>query len=309
MSNLDDFFKKRDKKKKTTKSKFPTLDTDEFVKKLEATSIVSSAIDGEEQDIEVNNENLTNQPAPNDHLDEDWKPFDSDENKDYTGLRINIQNWKVEDQDAINEGAIYDNEKKTNCPWGAPTSQTKKDDDNQDNENEKETEIKPEIENNNNSNNKNETPEPSQIKSTPSEPTSKTETTTSSTGAYVPPALRRQQNESSNTTEIKQQTTDSSSKYVPPYLRNKTSNDTSSAIPTTSVNYRRPNKSQPNLNDTSEFPSLDAGVEPASNDKLTNGTNETKFEMPKKSGKIEQKSSKNMIDLENKFTALSSANN
>ena len=26
-------------------------------------------------------------------VDEEWKPFDSDENKDYTGLRININNW------------------------------------------------------------------------------------------------------------------------------------------------------------------------------------------------------------------------
>ena len=36
MASLDDFFKKRDKKKKTTKSK---LDIDEFAKKLEATTI------------------------------------------------------------------------------------------------------------------------------------------------------------------------------------------------------------------------------------------------------------------------------
>ena len=35
MASLDDFFKKRDKKKKTTKSK---LDIDEFAKKLEATT-------------------------------------------------------------------------------------------------------------------------------------------------------------------------------------------------------------------------------------------------------------------------------
>ena len=39
-------------------------------------------------------------------------------------------------------------------------------------------------------------------------------------------------------------------------MRNKTTTD--SAIPTTSVNYRRPNKSQPNIMDTMEFPTLDS---------------------------------------------------
>jgi hypothetical protein len=137
MSNLDDFFKKRDKKKKTTtKSKFPTLDTDEFAKKLEATSIVNAGdLDDQDQYAEGSNTLATDRDlatnsssnvtaggnAAGDHLDEDWKPFDSDENKDYTGLRINIQNWKSEDQDGLNDGYLDENEKKTNCPWGAPS--------------------------------------------------------------------------------------------------------------------------------------------------------------------------------------------
>ena len=108
MASLDDFFKKRDKKKKTTKSK---LDIDEFAKKLEATS-------GGDLEEAENTENV-NEPAAvssssfvaasgsvvastagantvnggGEHVDEEWKPFDSDENKDYSGLRININNW------------------------------------------------------------------------------------------------------------------------------------------------------------------------------------------------------------------------
>ena len=85
MSNLDDFFKKRDKKKKTTKSKFLTLDTDELAKNLEATAIKGG---DEETDLQDNNNNLTNNNlVVNDNLDEEWKPYE-DENKDLTGLKI-----------------------------------------------------------------------------------------------------------------------------------------------------------------------------------------------------------------------------
>jgi hypothetical protein len=121
MASLDDFFKKRDKKKKTTKSK---LDIDEFAKKLEATTITSGDADdgGDVQDLGGSSENaaVANSSAGfasasvvagsvgivnssvvtnggggggGEQVDEEWKPFDSDENKDYTGLRININNW------------------------------------------------------------------------------------------------------------------------------------------------------------------------------------------------------------------------
>lgn len=335
MSNLDDFFKKRDKKKKiTTKSKFPTLDTDEFAKKLEATSIVSSGgLEGEETELyqdgglDVAAPNHPNLPSSNDHLDEDWKPFDSDENKDYTGLRINIQNWKIEDQDAGNDGAIDDNEKKTNCPWAAPSSQHRRDEDN-------ETETnKPDMEKSTSQPQKLDELDPSSssgakdqsaskadqqsASATASTTTTQSNTTTAASsagGAYVPPALRRQQNpnepSSSHSDNKAQASSESSGKYIPPSMRNRQSNDTSSAIPPTSVNYRRPNKSQPNINDTMEFPTLDSNsTETSTGDKLTNGNSTDKFEMPKKSGKIEQKSGNSMIDLENKFTALSSTNN
>jgi len=124
MTSLDDFFKKRDKKKKTTKSK---LDIDEFAKKLEATTITSGDADdgGDAQDLGGSGENaaVANSSAGfasasvvagsvgivnsgvvangggggggGEQVDEEWKPFDSDENKDYTGLRININNWYV----------------------------------------------------------------------------------------------------------------------------------------------------------------------------------------------------------------------
>jgi hypothetical protein len=88
MADLDDLFKKRDKKKKQTKSKFSTLDTDEFAKHLEASTVKAD----EENEDQENAEKQVN-VATNEQLDEEWKPFDSDENKDYTGLRINIQNW------------------------------------------------------------------------------------------------------------------------------------------------------------------------------------------------------------------------
>ncbi len=102
MSNLDDFFKKRDKKKKATtssKSKFSTLDTEKLAKNLEAIAVsapIDSAIDGAD---EFQNEVEQTAPAARtqtgDNLDEEWKPFDSEENKDYTGLRINTNTWCV----------------------------------------------------------------------------------------------------------------------------------------------------------------------------------------------------------------------
>jgi hypothetical protein len=111
MADLDDFFKKRDKKKKpAAKSKFSVLDTEEFAKQLEATTI-RGEVDGEFEGTEnvvngnaVVNEEPTERRDPlasrdtnarDEVQDEEWKPFDSDENKDYSGLRINIQNWFV----------------------------------------------------------------------------------------------------------------------------------------------------------------------------------------------------------------------
>jgi hypothetical protein len=88
MSNLDDFFKKRDKKKKTvTKSKFSALDTEQLAKNLEAVTIIQTdETDPDFQEVEKRAPTSENQ-------DEEWKPFDSEDNRDYTGLRINTQTW------------------------------------------------------------------------------------------------------------------------------------------------------------------------------------------------------------------------
>ena len=103
MADLDDFFKKRDKKKKpaATKSKFSVLDTEEFAKQLETITIKSAGeLNGDEAETAcVGGEEAPPKELPsfgvnaNENQDEEWKPFDSDENKDYSGLRINIQNW------------------------------------------------------------------------------------------------------------------------------------------------------------------------------------------------------------------------
>lgn len=67
MANLDDLFSKRDKKKKTTtKSKFSTLDANEFAKQLE---VASSRVD---DDLDYAQDGSAN-PNSNDNLDEEWK--------------------------------------------------------------------------------------------------------------------------------------------------------------------------------------------------------------------------------------------
>jgi hypothetical protein len=254
MSNLDDFFKKRDKKKKTSnKSKFSTLDTDEFAKQLEATSIRN--VDFEEGE---NAENTDTMPSlaglasggPSENLDEaEWKPFDSDENKDYSGLRINIQNFKVDDEDIGYQGQYDESEKKTNCPWamqssrqsettksatGAPPSTTAR------------AESTSELAQDDSAQSKTK----EEVKEKATEAGSTTSAPTES--KYIPPALRRQQN---------------------PVAADSTSAATrSSAIPPSSVNFRRPNKAQPNILDTMEFPTLDAAVSDVTNSSaLTNG--------------------------------------
>lgn len=322
MSNLDDFFKKRDKKKKSAKSKFPTLDTDELAKNLEAT-----AIKGEDDtDFQDNNNNLTgntNNLVVNDNLDEEWKPYE-DENKDLSGLKITFLK-QVEDENNDYLGVTDENEKKSACPWGSVNStsaQNKQFDENQQEDLPNETAKQTALSDSTNQITSADIQKSSsslQIasgaasdsaadKSDSSNTTSST-TTTSTGGAYVPPALRRQQ--VTDTSKPAASTTEStSSKYVPPAMRNSSSNNNNSAIPPTSVNFRRPNKSQPNINDTMEFPTLDAaGTESTNtNDKMTSNGAGEKFEMAKKGARIEPKAEGNMINLANKFTALSSNN-
>ena len=72
MANLDDLFSKRDKKKKTTtKSKFSTLDANEFAKQLEATS--SSRADDDLDYPQDGSDRFLDTKDAKDTLDEEWK--------------------------------------------------------------------------------------------------------------------------------------------------------------------------------------------------------------------------------------------
>lgn len=86
-------------------------------------------------------------------------------------------------------------------------------------------------------------------------------------GAYIPPSLRARMAaeaaaKPAEAAKPAAAAPASSGAYVPPSMRNRAPESSGSSasyeIPTSSVNYRRPNKSQPNLNDCLEFPSLDA---------------------------------------------------
>lgn len=314
MSNLDDFFSKRDKKKKTTK-KFTTLDANEFAKQLEATSSRLDD-DGDNQNDSERNNNLNS----NDNMDEEWRPFESDENRDLTGLKI-VQNWKADDRDSNYYGGLDDGDKKPEFKWGSskPTDETNKTTNEADDE-KTSTTAAPAAET---------TEKPPQEKAEADAETESAEekkessdsAPTATTGAYIPPALRRQQQSTAESDAAPKSESSSSSttatsaaapsKYIPPHLRkagdsaqSSSSSSSSSAIPVTSVNYRKPNKAQPNINDTLEFPTLDnfdtsSGKPEAGNEK---------FEIPKKGGRIEPKSNESSINLDNKFNALSTKN-
>lgn len=234
------------------------MEVDEFAKQLEATSIRNVEEEGEYQEngefISSNPMN-TNPGSTGDNLDEEWKPFDSEDNKDYSGLRIKIQNWKVEDEENNNEGQNDEQEKKVACPWGTCSSTNKQALANE--EKLAQEEAKPET-------NVTETSSKPVVVE-PSPPAVQESAPAPST--YVPPHLRNKAVVSTD----KAPSTDGG-KYIPPSLRNKTTLDQQPAIPATSVNSRRPNKSQPNIMDTMEFPTLNAAVsEPAAGEKLSNG--------------------------------------
>jgi len=306
MSNLDDLFSKRDKKKKTTKTKFSTLDANEFAKQLESTAIaaVVRAEEDENQVESVERPVVAAVPiaAVVDNLDEEWKPFDSDENKDYTGLKI-IQNWKADDRE-IYSSVNDDGDKKNRFVWGssAPGKADDAAEDDELNENDQEKTSNDAPVKNTDDKGKGKGDEENKDPAAPVDPVP-TPPVPSTGGAYVPPALRRTQQPTSVVPEKPAESTTTGSKYVLPHLRG--GND--SAIPSTSVNYRRPNKSQPNLNDAFEFPTLDT-VAPTKTtpEKQVNG--EEKFELSKKSARNEPKSNESMINLDNKFNALSTNN-
>ena len=91
-----------------------------------------------------------------------------------------------------------------------------------------------------------------------------------STGAYIPPSLRAKMTQeatasssaaTSSSVSESAKPAASSGAYVAPSMRNRsTLQQQNEGIPTTSVNYRRVGKAQPSINDTMEFPSLDAAA-------------------------------------------------
>jgi len=263
MADLDDFFSKRDKKKKgTAKSKFPTLDTDEFVKQLEATT-TAAEVEAAEVEISpvIEQVTLTQTLAPISSTipptnkttselgdGEEWKPFESDDNIDYTGLRIKIQHLKEDDQSFDMSGGYDECEKRPLCPWRVEKGNNLQQDYSEDIDN-SEVVIEKNL------------VEPDTQKSTiPMEAKS----------AYVPPAMRLQSQPAS---------------------------------------YRKLAKNQPNINDITDFPSLGGNFAVEAKLWKTTDANDDKFEIVKKSSRVDQKSGDNPIDLGNKFTPLSANHN
>ncbi|XP_030557788.1 protein CDV3 homolog isoform X1 [Drosophila novamexicana] len=101
MAELDDFFAKKDKKKSKTKSKFVTAD--ELVKNLEECTkreVAANAVKPKKPDVATasaggvaeGGENETNIKAPEPVVEkvveEEWKEFEQEQRKDYSGLKI-----------------------------------------------------------------------------------------------------------------------------------------------------------------------------------------------------------------------------
>lgn len=310
MSNLDDFFKKRDKKKKTVtaKSKFSTLDTEQLAKNLEAVTVIQA----DETDPDFQDQPARERVPASENQDEEWKPFDSEENRDYTGLRINMQTWADEDEQNEQGGEFDENAAKpawVASAWGSKKKEANDEQDEDEDKDDKEedtasqepksmAEVVNEIKTN----------EAAEAK--PAETAAAPAAAAPTPGAYIPPSMRARiaaEAAAKPAEAAKPAAPASGGAYVPPSMRNRAPESSGSSagyeIPTSSVNYRRPNKSQPNLNDCLEFPSLDA----AGSDAAPATQNDDRFEFAKKSGRVEPKNEKdNMIHVQNKFATLSS---
>jgi len=118
MADLDDFFAKKDKKKKGTK-KFSKANTDVIAKNLEETAIKEQ----KQQDKEMTNMGEDKNPEKvNQQDDDEWDDY-RENKKDYTGLKIeNLvieEPVKVEEEETeINEdGEIVKVKKDESGPW------------------------------------------------------------------------------------------------------------------------------------------------------------------------------------------------
>lgn len=311
MSNLDDFFKKRDKKKKGTvaaKSKFSTLDTEQLAKNLEAVTVTQP----DETDPDFQDAPVKERVTASENQDEEWRPFDSEENRDYTGLRINTQTWADDDED--NEQGADQDENAAKPAWVASAWGAKKGKEANNQEDEDEDEDREDKEENTVSQ------EPKSMAAIVTEnktsegaeqtkadvATSSASSTAPTPGAYIPPSMRARM-AAEAASEAPKPAASSSGAYVPPSMRNRAPESSSTSgggyeIPSSSVNYRRPNKSQPNFNDCLEFPSLDA----AGSDAPPASQNDDRFEFAKKSGRVEPKNEKdNRVHTQNMFATLS----
>jgi len=118
MADLDDFFAKKDKKKKGTK-KFSKANTDVIAKNLEESAIKEQ----KQQDKDVANMGEDKNPEKiNQQDDDEWDDY-RENKKDYTGLKIeNLvieEPVKVEeDETEINEdGEVVKVKKDESGPW------------------------------------------------------------------------------------------------------------------------------------------------------------------------------------------------
>lgn len=125
MADLDDFFAKKDKKKKGTK-KFSKANTEVIAKNLEETAIREQR----QQDKELNMGEDKNPENHNEQDDDEWDDY-RENKKDYTGLKI--ENLVIEEPSKVEEEATEINEdgeivkvkKDESGPWNKKDEQNK----------------------------------------------------------------------------------------------------------------------------------------------------------------------------------------
>jgi len=125
MADLDDFFAKKDKKKKGTK-KFSKANTEVIAKNLEETAIKEQR----QQDKELNMGEDKNPENHNEQDDDEWDDY-RENKKDYTGLKI--ENLVIEEPSKVEEEATEINEdgeivkvkKDESGPWNKKDEQNK----------------------------------------------------------------------------------------------------------------------------------------------------------------------------------------
>jgi len=120
MADLDDFFAKKDKKKKGTK-KFSKANTEVIAQKLIETEKKELKEQDKELGTQLSEEKVT---TGNSHEDEEWDDY-RENKKDYTGLKIetlNIEDKEEEEEEEeeteVNEdGEVVSKKKDESGPW------------------------------------------------------------------------------------------------------------------------------------------------------------------------------------------------